>query len=150
MPRANIKRSIINVLKLKAVKSAIRTFTIIKKNVISILENMVALSCLMNMEGTKNHELVAISKRLPSASLLLAPQDGNYCRVTTKGVECRIQQRIQGLKRLKRIEIGRTSVQENMQRSGYNRYRSNCIEDFSSNPSAHATDVRLITKKLFG
>ena len=102
------------------------------------------------MEGTKNHELVAISKRLPSASLLLAPQDGNYCRVTTKGVECRIQQRIQGLKRLKRIEIGRTSVQENMQRSGYNRYRSNCIEDFSSNPSAHATNVRLITKKLFG
>ena len=54
-------------LELIAAKLTIMTFTITKMKIISIharMDNMVALNCLMKMEGTKSQELVTIIKEI--------------------------------------------------------------------------------------
>lgn len=74
----------------KAVKLAIMTFTITKEKLISInvrIDNMVALSYLMNIGDTKKTGISHLWQR--NLGLPLAPQDHNYYRVPTKGVECK-------------------------------------------------------------
>lgn len=68
-------------LELIAAKLTIMTFTITKMKIISIharMDNMVALPCLMKMEGTKSQELVTIIKEIWDYLLL------HEIKITTK------------------------------------------------------------------
>ena len=90
------RKSHINVLKLKALKLAIMSFTIIKKQGILIhveMDNMVTLSYSRKIGrsrgGVKNQKLVSISKEIWDFALLSTPRVHNYYRVSTRVPEYR-------------------------------------------------------------
>ena len=133
-----------NILEPLAIKLAIQTFSkTLKHKVIHIqVNNMVALTYLLKMRGTKNLKLGQLAKEIWDQSSSM--WDHSYCRVPFQQTECDSRLGVKKQFGLLRMETSSPVISENLSTEGNPRDRSICFQIISSDQDLFYVETRSI------